>query len=140
MTENPETPEVQQKIRLLIVDDHPLVRRGLTDLFSRAEDVEIVGTAADGVQAVTMSIQESPNIVLMDLSMPTMNGIEATSRLLEACPEVRVVMLTSFSGKERVEDALRAGAVGYILKDSSSDQVLKVVREAARSSTRFSDL
>jgi DNA-binding NarL/FixJ family response regulator len=128
------------KIRLLIVDDHPVVRRGLSDLFARAEDIEVVGTAADGVEAVTLSLKQNPDIVLMDLSMPNMDGMEATRFLLRSCPDARVVMLTSFSGKERVKEALRSGAVGYLLKDAPTEELINGVRTAARSSHRLADI
>lgn len=128
------------KIRLLIVDDHPVVRRGLSDLFGRTDDIVVVGTASDGVEAVTLTLKQSPDIVLMDLSMPNMDGMEATRFLLRSCPEARVVMLTSFSGKERVKEALRSGAVGYLLKDAPTDELLNGVRSAAKSDHRFQDL
>jgi DNA-binding NarL/FixJ family response regulator len=130
----------ESKIRLLIVDDHPVVRRGLSDLFGRTEDIEVVGTASDGVEAVTLTLKQNPDIVLMDLSMPNMDGIEATRFLLRSCPEARVVMLTSFAGKDRVREALRSGAVGYLLKDAPTDELINGVRSAARSAHRFQDI
>ncbi|MDQ1538397.1 MAG: hypothetical protein QOE58_2790 [Actinomycetota bacterium] len=116
---------------VLLVDDHPLVRAGLTTLIASTEDLQIVGEAAGGEQAVTMVGDLEPEVVLMDLSMPGMDGIEATRRILDAHPEVRVVVLTSFADEERVADALAAGAVGYLLKDSDPLEVLAGIRSAA---------
>ena len=127
-------------IRVLICDDHPVVRRGLSALLSAADDVEVVGTAGDGEEAVAMVTEYEPDIVLMDVSMPGMDGMEATRRVITARPETRVVMLTSFSGHERIKTALDAGAVGYILKDSKPDEVLKGIRSAARSADTSEDL
>jgi DNA-binding NarL/FixJ family response regulator len=119
------------RIRLLIVDDHPLVRRGLCELFGEEGDIEVVDAVGDGEQAVSVALAEQPDVVLMDVSMPGMDGIEATRRLLAIRPEARVVMLTSFADHERVMEALDSGAVGYILKDAESDELLRGVRAAA---------
>jgi DNA-binding NarL/FixJ family response regulator len=118
-------------IRLLIVDDHPLVRRGLCELFGEDTGIDVVEAVGDGQQALTVALAEQPDVVLMDISMPGMDGIEATRRLLSARPETRVVMLTSFADHERVMEALDSGAVGYILKDAESDELLRAVRAAA---------
>jgi DNA-binding NarL/FixJ family response regulator len=119
------------RIRLLIVDDHPLVRRGLCELFGEDGSFEVIGAVGDGEQAVTAVLAQQPDVVLMDVSMPGMDGIEATRRVLAVRPETRVVMLTSFADHERVLEALDTGAVGYILKDSESDDLLRGVRAAA---------
>jgi DNA-binding NarL/FixJ family response regulator len=119
------------RIRLLIVDDHPLVRRGLCELFGEDGSFEVVDAVGDGEQAVTAVLAQQPDVVLMDVSMPGMDGIEATRRVLAVRPETRVVMLTSFADHERVLEALDTGAVGYILKDSESDDLLRGVRAAA---------
>jgi DNA-binding NarL/FixJ family response regulator len=119
------------RIRLLIVDDHPLVRRGLCELFGEDGSFEVVDAVGDGEQAVTAVLAQQPDVVLMDISMPGMDGIEATRRVLAVRPETRVVMLTSFADHERVLEALDTGAVGYILKDSESDDLLRGVRAAA---------
>jgi DNA-binding NarL/FixJ family response regulator len=118
-------------IRLVIVDDHPLVRRGLCELFSEDDDFEVLEAVADGEQAVSTVLARQPDVVLMDISMPGMDGIEATRRLLAVRPETRVVMLTSFADHERVMEALDSGAVGYILKEAESDELLRGVRAAA---------
>ncbi len=119
------------RIRLLIVDDHPLVRRGLCELFGEDSGIEVIEAVGDGEQAISVSVAQQPDVVLMDVSMPGMDGIEATRRLLAVRPEARVVMLTSFADHERVMEALDSGAVGYILKDADSDELLRGVRAAA---------
>jgi DNA-binding NarL/FixJ family response regulator len=121
-------------IGVLLVDDHPLVRAGLRSLIeSGAADIEVVGEAADGAAAVSAvaTAARPPDVVLMDLSMPGVDGTTATRRLLEGGYAGAVVVLTSFSDRPRVAEALAAGAVGYLLKDSEPDQVLAAIRSAA---------
>jgi len=118
-------------IRVLLADDHALVRAGLVKLLEGAADLEVVGAAADGAEAVAMAAQHRPDVVLMDLSMPGMDGIEATARIMATNAEAQVVVLTSFSDRERILDALDAGAVGYLLKDTDPEDLLKGVRAAA---------
>jgi DNA-binding NarL/FixJ family response regulator len=117
-------------IRVMLVDDHRLVRDGLATLLAAAEDLDVVGTAADGSAVVDTAAQCEPDVVLMDLSMPDVDGVEATRRLLAARPDVRVVALTSFSDQQQVNAALAAGAVGYLLKDSAPDVLFDAVRAA----------
>jgi DNA-binding NarL/FixJ family response regulator len=126
------------RIRLVIVDDHPLVRRGLCELFGGEGDIEVVDAVGNGQQAVSTVLAQQPDVVLMDLSMPGMDGIEATRRLLAVRPETPVVMLSSFDDHERVMEALDSGAVGYILKDAESDELLRGVRAAARGDSPLS--
>jgi len=116
---------------VLLVDDHPLVRAGLTSLISTTDDLEIVGDAESGEQAVSMTGDLLPDVVLMDLSMPGIGGVEATRQILARHPQVHVVVLTSFADQERVADALAAGAVGYLLKDCDARDVLAAIRSAA---------
>jgi DNA-binding NarL/FixJ family response regulator len=118
-------------IRVLIADDHALVREGLAELLARAGDVEVVGLAADGAEALELARGELPDVVLMDLSMPNMDGTEATRRLVAEGLDVRVVVLTSLSERERILEALDAGAIGYLLKDAEPDELLRGVRAAA---------
>ena len=117
---------------VLLVDDHPLVRSGLSTLLATTDDLTVVGEAGGGEQAVALVAELEPEIVLMDLSMPGMDGIEATRRILTEHPEVRVVVLTSFADEERVADALAAGAVGYLLKDTDAREVLAGIRSASQ--------
>lgn len=117
---------------VLLVDDHPLVRAGLTTLIATTDDLQIVGEAAGGEQAVEMAADLEPEVVLMDLSMPGMDGVEATRLILGAHPEIRVVVLTSFADEERVSDALAAGAVGYLLKDCDAREVIVAIRSASQ--------
>jgi DNA-binding NarL/FixJ family response regulator len=119
-------------IRILLADDHDVVRRGLIDLLDGNDGFEVVGAAADGEEAVALAGEHQPDVVLMDLSMPRVDGIEATRRLLAEQPEARVVVLTSFSDRERILDALDAGAVGYLLKDAEPDELLRGIEAAVR--------
>jgi DNA-binding NarL/FixJ family response regulator len=119
-------------IRLLIADDHPLVRNALTQLLGTVEDIEVVATTANGREAVTMALETSPDVVLMDLEMPELNGIEATRELIAAEPSARVVILTTFSDRENIMGALDAGALGYLLKDAEPEEIIRGVRSAAR--------
>ncbi len=116
---------------VLLVDDHPMVRAGLAALIDATSDLEVVGQAHDGAQAVELAAKVLPDVVLMDLSMPVMDGIEATRRMLASIPGTKIVILTSFSDAGKVTDALAAGAIGYLLKDSEPEQLLAGVRAAA---------
>jgi DNA-binding NarL/FixJ family response regulator len=118
-------------ITVLLVDDHQLVRAGLQALLDTAADLEVVGQAADGEEALRLASELHPDVVLMDLSMPVLDGVEATRRLLKEQPDARVVVLTSFSESERVTEALSAGAIGYQLKDSDPQDLMAAVRAAA---------
>jgi len=118
-------------IRVLLADDHRLVRAGLAGLLDTAPDIEVVGEAADGRQAVELSATVSPEVILMDLSMPVLDGIEATRLILDRDPAIRVIALTSFADKDKVSDMLASGAVGYLLKDSEPAELLAAVRSAS---------
>jgi DNA-binding NarL/FixJ family response regulator len=118
-------------IRVLLVDDHRLVRAGLESLLDATDDIRVAGTAADGQEALEVAAEVQPDVVLMDLSMPRMGGVEATRRLLAAHPGLQVVVLTSFSDQEQVLDAVDAGAVGYLLKDADPTDLVEGVRAAA---------
>jgi DNA-binding NarL/FixJ family response regulator len=119
------------RIRVLLAEDHAIVRRGLEQLLATAPDIEVVAAAANGSEAVDLSATHGPDVVLMDLEMPEVDGIEATRRIC-AAGRSRVVVLTSFSDSERILAALDAGAVGYLLKDAEPDELLRGVRAAAR--------
>ena len=119
-----------QVITVLICDDHAAIRRGLAEVLSSAPDIEVIAAAENGEEAVAFVSAYQPAVVLMDISMPGMDGMEATRRLLAERPETRVVMLTSYSGHERVAEAQGAGAVGYLLKDSTPEEVMQGIRAA----------
>ena len=119
-------------IRIVIADDHAVVRAGLAQLLGTFADVELVGAAADGEEAVALGAERRPDVVLMDLEMPVLDGIAATARIRAAQPTVAVVVLTSFSDRERILRALDAGAAGYLLKDAEPDELGKAIRAAAR--------
>jgi len=125
-------------IRVLVVDDHSVVRRGLVELFETAEDIDVVGDAADGAAAIDAAGRLRPDIVLMDLSMPGLDGVEATRRIRAEHAEMAVVILTSFSEQPRILGAIDAGAVGYLLKDAEPDELLRGVRSAAAGEAPFS--
>ena len=117
-------------IRVVVVDDHVIVRNGLEQLLGTADDIELVGTAGDGERALRVVAQMLPDVVLMDLSMPLLDGVAATRRLAASHPNVPVVVLTSFGDQTRVLDALNAGAVGFLLKHATPDEILDAVRAA----------
>src|SRR6195952_2910119 len=119
-------------IRVLLADDHQLVRSGLAALLAGTEDIEVVGTAANGAEAVEMARRTKPRVVLMDLVMPVMDGVEATRRISAELPGTQVVVLTSFSDQERILAALDAGAIGYLLKDVDPAELVRGVHAAAR--------
>ncbi len=119
-------------IRLLIADDHAVVRTGLRQLAETFDGVELVGAAANGEEAVALCAAHDPDVVLMDLEMPVLDGIEATRRIRKDRPGVAVVVLTSFSDRSQILRALDAGATGYLLKDAAPDEIEKAIRAAAR--------
>lgn len=119
-------------IRVLLVDDHRVVLAGLAGLIDAAEDLQVVGVTSDGQVAADLVRRTAPDVVLMDLSMPGVDGIEATRRVLDVDPDCHVVVLTSFSDRARIVEALRSGALGYMLKDSEPDDLLRGIRAAAR--------
>jgi DNA-binding NarL/FixJ family response regulator len=125
-------------VRVLLVDDHPMVRRGLTSLLNGVPDIAVVGAAADGEEAVAYVAEEHPDIVLMDISMPGMDGFEALRRLLKAVPGTRVVMLTSFSDHDLVIEAIDTGAIGFLLKDADPGELINGIRAAARGDSPLS--
>jgi DNA-binding NarL/FixJ family response regulator len=118
-------------VRVLLVDDQPLFREALGVLLGARDGIEVVGEAGDGADALRQVRALAPDVVLMDLRMPVLDGIAATRRLREEHPQVRVLALTTFDGDEEVFAALRAGAVGYLLKDTSGDRLAEAVRTAA---------
>ena len=119
-------------IRLAVVDDQATVREALAVMLDLASDVDVVGTAADGVQAVALAAQQRPDVLLMDLHMPVMDGVEATGRVLRDFPGIRVLVLTTFDDDESILAALQAGASGYLTKEADRATILQAVRSAAQ--------
>jgi DNA-binding NarL/FixJ family response regulator len=119
-------------VRVLLVDDQAMFREGLRTLFSVQPDLKVVGEAANGEEAVELTARLRPDVVLMDLRMPVLDGAAATRRIAENHPRCRVIVLTTFDDDEAVFEGLRAGAVGYLLKDASSEKLFEAVRAAAR--------
>jgi DNA-binding NarL/FixJ family response regulator len=124
-------PDRGKPIRVLIADDHEVVRIGIGKLLDNRPDIEVVGLACDGAEAIALCSELAPDVVLMDLVMPGIDGIEATRRIMGAAEGPRVVVLTSFADREHISEALDSGAVGYLLKDSDPDELVSGVRAAA---------
>jgi DNA-binding NarL/FixJ family response regulator len=118
-------------IRVLIADDQTVVREGLAAILSTDPELEVVGQAGDGQQALEMTAQARPDVVLMDLKMPVLNGVQATRRLRKDHPQVRVLVLTTFAQDDWVFDAIRAGATGYLLKDTRRDELIAAIKGTA---------
>ncbi len=125
-------------LRIAIADDHPLVRSGLRALLMAAEDLEVVGEAATGEEAVTLAATVQPDVMVMDIRMPGINGIEATRRIVQANPQIRILVVTLFEDDDSVFAALRAGARGYILKDANEVEVLRAIRAVSSGDAIFS--
>jgi DNA-binding NarL/FixJ family response regulator len=119
-------------IRVVIADDHKVVRAGLEQLIGTFDDVELAGVAANGEEAVAVCLRHKPDLALLDLAMPVMDGIEATRRIREALPETNVVAFTSFSDRDRILQAVDAGAIGYLLKDAEPEELHRALLAAAR--------
>ena len=125
------------KIRVLIVDDHAMVRQGLRTFLELQDDssepvIEVVGEAVNGIEAVELTSPTQPDIVLLDLVMPKMDGIQATAKILEVSPHSRIIILTSFGEEDKVIPAIQAGAHGYLLKDIAPDKLVEAIRNAHR--------
>jgi DNA-binding NarL/FixJ family response regulator len=125
-------------LRVLIADDHPIFRQGLRTLLDVRSDVEVVGEATNGQEAVAFSAELQPDLVVMDIRMPGINGIEATRQILHANPRIRILVLTMFEDDASVFTAMRAGARGYILKDAEKDDILRAVFSVGRGEAIFS--
>jgi DNA-binding NarL/FixJ family response regulator len=119
-------------IRVVVADDHRVVRVGLEQLLATFDDIQVVGSAAGGEEAITLCRELEPDVLLLDLSMPDLDGIEVTDQLRESVPRTRVVVFTSFSDRERIVRALDSGAIGYLLKDAEPEEILAAIRVAAR--------
>jgi len=119
-------------VRVLIVDDHAIVRKGIRALLSEAGGFEVVGEADNGQTAVFLAQETQPDVILMDLLMPGMDGIEATRQITSHQPKARILVLTSFAADNKVFPAIKAGATGYLLKDSSPDELVRAIRQVQR--------
>jgi two-component system, NarL family, response regulator LiaR len=119
-----------EKIRVIIVDDHRVVRSGLSAFLEVCDDFELVGEAANGKEAIDVCTSQNPDVVLMDLVMPEMDGAAATRAIREKHPHIQVIVLTSFKEENLIEDALKAGAIGYLLKNVSADELASAIRSA----------
>jgi DNA-binding NarL/FixJ family response regulator len=128
----------EQPLRILLADDHPIFRHGLRGLLEDVPDVQVVGEATSGEEAVDQAGALAPDLVLMDVKMPGMNGIEASRRLQAICPAARILILTMFEDDATVFAALRAGARGYVLKDADREDLLRAIRAVARGEAIFS--
>ena len=119
-------------IRVLVADDHAIVRKGIRALLATEPDIEVVGEAEDGREAVTEAEKLQPDVILMDLVMPEMDGIEATRRITARWPEARILVLTSFAADDKVFPAIKAGALGYLLKDSGPEELVQAIHQVYR--------
>ena len=126
MTNNPTQQPV---IRILITDDHAIVREGLRTLISTEPGMKLIGEAVNGLEAVQKACELKPDVILMDMVMPQMGGLEAIQKIKEQCPESHILVLTSFSDDETVFPAIKAGALGYLLKNTSPDRLLSAIRD-----------
>ena len=125
-------------IRVLVADDHPVFRRGMRAILGAEEEIELVGEAMDGEEAVALALELRPDVILMDLNMPGVSGIEATRRVLEAGPDTAVLMLTMFEDDKSIFAAMRAGAHGYVLKGADGAETLRAIRAVANGEAIFS--
>lgn len=123
---------MSEKIRVLICDDHSVVRRGLRSLIEIKQEMELAGEASDGLEAVQLARELKPDVIIMDLIMPRLNGIAAITEIKKENPEARILVLTSFSDDNNVFPAIKAGALGYLLKDSSPDELLQAIHDVHR--------
>jgi NarL family two-component system response regulator LiaR len=119
----------QRAIRVLVVDDHAIVRKGICALFATEDKLDVVGEASDGREALDLALRLQPDVILMDLVMPEMDGLEAIAQINERQPEIRILVLTSFSTVDMVLPAIRAGALGYLLKDSGPQELVRAIEQ-----------
>jgi DNA-binding NarL/FixJ family response regulator len=129
MSQSVETAPGEGKIRVLVVDDHAIIRRGMKAVLELVPDILIVGEAGNGLEAVKQAAKLQPDVILMDLVMPGMDGIEATRQIKASHPDVRILVLTTFTGEELIFPAIKAGALGYQLKDSSPEALVEAIRQ-----------
>jgi DNA-binding NarL/FixJ family response regulator len=125
------------KIRVLLADDQDIIRTGLTIILNHQDDLDVIGQAADGVEAVDLAKQLKPDVILMDIKMPRLNGIQATRQIMAALPRTQIIILTTYDTDDWVFDGIRAGAVGYLLKDTPGDNLAEAVRGAMRGESQM---
>lgn len=123
---------MSEKIRVMIVDDHPVVRRGIESLLAEEEDIQVVGEAVNGKDAIGKVESLEPDVILMDLVMPEMSGIEAIEKITAAHPDARILVMTSFAADDKVFPSIKAGALGYLLKDSDPEDLIRMIRQVFR--------
>ena len=128
------------EIRVLVVDDDPLVRTALSHFVSRDPEIQVIGEATTGAEAITFVEADRPDVIMMDVQMPEMNGIEATAIIVERWPEVRILAVTTLAGRDTVLPMLSAGAAGYMLKDSSAESIRAAVREVYSGASSLSPI
>lgn len=125
------------KIRVLLADDQDIIRTGLTIILNHQADIEVIGQAADGVEAIELAKKLQPDVILMDIKMPRVNGIQATRQIVAALPQTQIIILTTYDTDDWVFDGIRAGAIGYLLKDTSGDNLAEAVRGALRGESQI---
>lgn len=118
-----------EMIRVLITDDHPVVRRGLVALLSTKEDIEVIGEASNGKEAIERVRELAPDVILMDLMMPELDGVQATTQIINEYPDAKILVMTSFATDDKVFPAIKAGALGYLLKDSGPDELIDAIHQ-----------
>ena len=123
---------MSEKIRVMIVDDHPVVRRGIQSLLSEEDDIQVAGEAVNGKDALEKVEDLKPDVILMDLVMPEMSGIEAIERITASHPDARILVMTSFAADDKVFPSIKAGALGYLLKDSDPEDLIRMIRQVFR--------
>jgi NarL family two-component system response regulator LiaR len=123
---------MNELIRVMVVDDHPVVRRGIESLLGEEEDIQVVGEAVNGRDALEKVESLKPDVILMDLVMPEMNGIEAIEKITASHPDARILVMTSFAADDKVFPSIKAGALGYLLKDSDPDDLIRMIRQVYR--------
>jgi len=127
-----ESMNQKQSIRVLVVDDHTIVRRGIKALLAETDEIQVVGEAKNGLEAIQLSSQLEPNIILMDLLMPGMDGIQTTRQISACQPWLKIIVLTSFVGDDKIFPAIKAGAIGYVLKDSDPRELIQSIYKCFR--------
>lgn len=130
--------DTSQTIKVILVDDHNVVRSGLSTFLKAFDDLELVGEARNGLEALDLCLRKKPDVVLMDLMMPEMDGIEATREILSVNPEIKIIAMTSFEEESLVHGVLSAGAISYLIKNVTSDELVKAIRDAASGKSTLS--